>query len=109
MGFRFRKGVRILPGLRLNVTKNGISSLTVGGRGLSYNIGKKGTRGTVGKPGTGLSYSSYRSYNGKQTPERIDPETGEIRMAVRKPGIPWVLVAILTLVVLGVYFLRAST
>ena len=61
MGFRFRRRLRLLPGLNLNFSKNGLSSLSIGGRGASLNvpIGRAGgTRATAGLPGTGLSYSS---------------------------------------------------
>ena len=64
MPFRFRKNIRLVPGLRLNLSKSG-ASLSVGGKGLTYNIGRKGTRATVGLPGSGLSYSSYDGYKDK--------------------------------------------
>jgi hypothetical protein len=108
MGFRFRKGVRLFPGLRLNVTKQGISSLSIGGKGLTYNIGKKGTRSTVGLPGSGLSYSKYASHTKTSSGERIDPETGEIFPAQKEQGTPWGLIVIIALVVLGVYFFRTQ-
>lgn len=47
MGFRFRKSIKLAPGVRLNITKKGISSVSVGKRGATVNVGKKGTRGTV--------------------------------------------------------------
>lgn len=65
MGFRYRKGMKILPGLRLNLTKNGPNSLTIGGKGFTFNLGKKGYRTTIGAPGTGLSNSEYTPYEGK--------------------------------------------
>lgn len=40
MGFNFRKSFKIAPGVRLNVTKNGISSVSVGSKGAKVNIGK---------------------------------------------------------------------
>lgn len=58
MGFRFRKSFKILPGVRLNLSKSGIST-SLGGPGATVNIGPKGTRHTVGLPGSGLSFSSY--------------------------------------------------
>lgn len=58
MGFRFRKRIRIAPGINLNIGKNGITSATIGKRGASLNIGKKGTKATLGLPGTGLSWTS---------------------------------------------------
>jgi hypothetical protein len=46
--------------VRLNFSKNGLSSISLGGRGVSLNIPvnrRGGTRTTVGLPGTGLSWS----------------------------------------------------
>lgn len=62
MGFRFRKSIKIAPNVRLNITKNGVSSLSVGKNGARVNVGKKGVRSTVGINGSGLSYSHYQSY-----------------------------------------------
>ena len=56
MGFRFRRSFKIAPGLRLNLSKSGVST-SVGRRGLWFTIGTRGTRTTVGIPGTGLSYT----------------------------------------------------
>ena len=59
MGFRFRRSARLGP-LRFNFAKGGISSISVGGRGASFNIPVSrsgGPRTTVGLPGTGLSWS----------------------------------------------------
>jgi hypothetical protein len=54
MGFRFRRTIRLLPGVRLNIGKSG-ASVSVGGRGASVNISKRGVYGTAGIPGTGMS------------------------------------------------------
>ena len=56
MGFRFRKSFRVMPGVRLNVSKGGFST-SIGGKGLTANLSKRGVRATAGLPGTGLSYS----------------------------------------------------
>jgi hypothetical protein len=56
MGFRFRKSIKLFPGVRLNLSKGGMST-SIGRPGATINIGKRGVRGTVGLPGTGLSYS----------------------------------------------------
>jgi hypothetical protein len=59
MGFRFRRSARLGP-LRFNFAKGGLSSISVGGRGASFNIPVSrngGARSTVGLPGTGLSWS----------------------------------------------------
>ena len=52
MGFRFRRSTRLGP-LRFNFAKGGLSSISVGGRGASFNIPvarSGGTRTTVGAP-----------------------------------------------------------
>lgn len=63
MGFNFRKSLKIAPGVRVNVTKKGVSSLSVGKNGARVNVGKKGVKTTVGIPGSGLSYSKHNSYD----------------------------------------------
>lgn len=60
MGFRFRKSIRILPGLRLNLSKSGVSA-SIGAPGATVNLSDRGTRATVGLPGTGLSYTEKQS------------------------------------------------
>ena len=55
MGLRFQKRIKILPGLRLNVSKTGIS-WTVGTRGASVTAREGKLTGNLGVPGTGLSY-----------------------------------------------------
>jgi len=56
MPFRFRRSIRILPGLRLNLGKRG-ASVSVGVRGAHLTVGHGQVRETVGLPGTGLSYT----------------------------------------------------
>lgn len=58
MGIRYRKRVKILPGLYINISKSGIST-TVGPRGASVNFGRNGTYLNTGIPGSGL-YSRDR-------------------------------------------------
>ena len=56
MGFRFRKSVKIAPGLKLNFNKKSVG-LTMGGKGAHYTINSSGTKtASVGIPGTGLYY-----------------------------------------------------
>ncbi len=106
MGFRFRKTIGLLPGVRLNISKHGISSVSVGGKGLTYNIGKKGTRATGGLPGTGLSYSHYTPHKKETAEQRIDPTTGEITEHNAGTGTPWGLILLIALVVGALYIMR---
>lgn len=57
MGFRFRKYIRLAPGLKINISKSGASA-TLGGKGAAVNVGKGGVRATVGLPGSGMSYTT---------------------------------------------------
>lgn len=59
MGFRFRKAIKV-GSAQLNLSKSGLSSVSLGKHGASLNIPimRKGKpRITLGIPGTGLSYS----------------------------------------------------
>ncbi|MBR9778440.1 MAG: DUF4236 domain-containing protein [Rhodospirillales bacterium] len=61
---KFRKSFKVAPGLRLNVGKTR-SSLSIGGKGVTTNISKRGVRTTVGIPGSGLSQSFSSSSSSK--------------------------------------------
>ncbi|MDR2404906.1 MAG: DUF4236 domain-containing protein [Deltaproteobacteria bacterium] len=53
---RFRRSIKILPGLKLNIGKTGFSSLSIFKRGASLTMGSKGSYLNLGLPGTGLSH-----------------------------------------------------
>ena len=56
MGLRYRKQIKLLPGVKLNISKSGFST-SIGKPGNTLNISSRGVKSTVGLPGTGLSYS----------------------------------------------------
>ncbi len=56
MAFRFYKRIRLIPGLRVNLSRSG-ASLSIGHRGAWYTIGQRGQRVTLGLPGTGIFYT----------------------------------------------------
>jgi hypothetical protein len=58
MGFRFRRSLKLIPGVRLNVGLKS-ASLSFGTRGLHYTVSTKGQRLTTGLPGSGISYTHY--------------------------------------------------
>ncbi len=76
MGLRFRKSIKIAPGVKLNLNKNS-SSITVGTKGNHYTVNSKGkTTSTVSIPGTGLSYSTTSSSgNTKKTSKKAKVST----------------------------------
>jgi hypothetical protein len=53
MSWRFRKSFKVIPGVRLNLTRNGLSA-TLGAAPFSVNIGPKGTYANMSIPGTGI-------------------------------------------------------
>lgn len=53
MGLYFRKRIKILPGVHMNVSKSG-TSWSIGPRGAKVNFEKRGTYVTTGIPGTGI-------------------------------------------------------
>ncbi len=52
MGFRFYRRIRLFPGLRLNLSKSGVST-SIGGRDHWLTLGRRDAQATVGQPGTG--------------------------------------------------------
>ncbi|RIE11530.1 DUF4236 domain-containing protein [Candidatus Cryosericum hinesii] len=70
MGFRFRRTIRILPGVRLNINKGSLS-VSVGPRGLKHTISTNETRtNTIGIPGSGLFYSERSKGSSKPPPKK---------------------------------------
>ena len=57
MALRFRRRIRLIPGVHLNVGKTGLS-LSAGMRGASITAGRRGLYSNIGAPGTGLSFRS---------------------------------------------------
>lgn len=49
----YRKRIKILPGVTINLSKSGIST-TIGTKGFSVNVGQNGAYLNTGIPGTGL-------------------------------------------------------
>lgn len=56
MGWRFYKRISIFPGLRLNLSRSGVSA-SIGHRGAWYTVGARGRRVTIGLPGSGIFYT----------------------------------------------------
>lgn len=77
MGFSFRKRLKIMKGLYLNFSKNGVST-SVGGPGATLNFGKNGTRVTTSIPGTGIRYSKNLSGNKKDIASDFQDESNSV-------------------------------
>ena len=98
MGFRFRKSIKLFPGVRVNLSKSGVSA-SVGVKGATVNISDKGTRATVNIPGTGISYSEKRAPNRRlMTPA---PATAPRKGSSAATVLGWVFVVVCFCVVLS--------
>ena len=75
MGWRFRKYINVLPGIRINVSKSGLST-TIGPKGANINIGSNGAYLNTGIPGTGL-YNRQKILN--NIPPRNPSNSDHIR------------------------------
>lgn len=73
MGWRFRKSFKILPGVRVNLSKKGISSVSVGPTGAKVNVGRQGTSLTTSIPGTGLYHHQKLSGPSRTNEQAIEP------------------------------------
>ena len=51
---RFRKTINLFKGLKMNVSKSGVSFTVGPGKGISANVGREGVFLNTGIPGTGL-------------------------------------------------------
>src|ERR1043166_573594 len=78
--FRFRKSIKIAPGIRWNIGKTG-SSVSIGGRGITHTIGAKRSQTTVGIPGTGISYTHVhtKSKSPRPSPPPLPAMTSQKR------------------------------
>lgn len=79
MALRFRRSIKLAPGIRWNFSGSG-SSWTLGLRGASVNIGKRGTYLNTGVPATGLYSRERLGGNGPtrnaHTPTAARPSPG---------------------------------
>ncbi len=55
MSWRFRKSFTVIPGLRLNLSKSGLSA-SIGAAPFTLNVSPEGLAGTVSIPGLGVSH-----------------------------------------------------
>nr|VFJ98074.1 MAG: Protein of unknown function (DUF4236) [Candidatus Kentron sp. LFY] len=81
MGMRFRKSVKIAPGVKINFSGSG-ASMTVGPRGASVNVSSRGTYLNAGIPGTGLS--SRTRLSGAQNHQQFERERRRIEREQEK-------------------------
>lgn len=96
MGFRFRRRIKIAPGI--NLSRSGIST-SLGVRGASMTVGKRGTTANVGIPGSGLSYTTADLFD--MPP--VSPATADTQPPVHTRRLPaWAIVVLTVLATLAI-------
>jgi uncharacterized protein DUF4236 len=117
MPIRIRKSFNLFPGVKMNMSKGGMS-ITVGRRGFHLNFSKRGVRQTVGLPGSGISESSYLFKNkdeeDKKETEKEErsseaaeekPKRGQTRRTTReRVSSPWGFFAFVFVALFFIYF-----
>lgn len=92
--FRFRRTIKILPGIRWNIGKKS-TSLSLGPRGAHFTVGTAGSRTTVGIPGTGISYTDihkshaqvvqHKDYSGVPMPSQEWIRNNRVNVTIHTP------------------------
>jgi hypothetical protein len=93
MGWRFRRSFKVIPGVRLNLSKSGLSA-SFGGAPFTLNVGPRGAYGTASIPGTGVSFRQHfaeesptASPSDAVTPLHLTPYSRPIRPPVPVPQV----------------------
>lgn len=68
MAWQYRKRIKIIPGVHLNLSRSGIST-SIGVRGASVTLGKNGSYLNTGIPGTGIYQRQKLSGGRKDIPD----------------------------------------
>lgn len=90
MGFSYRKRISILPGVKVNISKSGVST-SIGGNGYTANISKRGIKQTLSIPGTGISYSKNHKRSANRASvsiEAIDESDAEYFNSITSFNLP---------------------
>lgn len=103
MGFRFRRSIGIIPGVRLNFGRRG-ASVSLGVRGAHVTVGPRGVRKTVGIPGTGMSYTTNESWGPRPAATAASrepqPLTGVETGRARSGSTGWIVAGLLFLILI---------
>lgn len=101
MGLNFRKSIKIADGLKLNLSKSGVS-LSAGKRGARYTVSSSGRRtATVGIPGTGISYSKTFGTKKKKKSSKSKADSDSDLKWYQKPWGLFIVVLMAVILVLA--------
>ncbi|MFZ7936268.1 DUF4236 domain-containing protein, partial [Bacillus thuringiensis] len=78
MGFKFRRSVKIAPGVKINLSNKG-AGVSVGGKGARVSVGPSGTRFSSSIPGTGLSYEKRLSNKNNKKKRNTEQQYSQVQ------------------------------
>jgi hypothetical protein len=82
MALRFRKTVKLLPGVKLNISKSGVST-SHGVNGATLNLKKgRAMKTTLGIPGSGISHTSHGRSKSRAGQTSVDTNSDEFESEV---------------------------
>lgn len=94
MAWKFRKSVKILPGIKLNFSNAGVST-SFGPKGFKYNVGRKGVRRTVSIPGSGFYHTEMLEKNENSEGELPQPDRSK-RFPLGRIAFGFLLIALIS-------------
>ena len=115
MGLRFRKSIKVAPGVKINLNKKS-TSVTLGKKGAHYTVNSKGKKtASVGIPGTGISYTktingaNNTSNNMSESRERSGNSSGggDGRRWYQKSG--WIIFLLIFFFPVGIFLMWKYT
>lgn len=87
MTWSYRRRIKIIPGVHLNLSKNGIST-SIGVKGASVTLGKNGTYLNAGIPGSGTYSRQKLGGNTKPDPDNVSGQSHQPgTIPVYTPGV----------------------
>ena len=102
MSWRFRKSIKIAPGVRINFGKSS-TSLSIGGKGFHRTYSSTGrVTDSIGIPGTGISYTTTHSSR-TRTARSAAPAVSSTRSAQVVPQVPVVDIAAIRAQIASIY------
>jgi hypothetical protein len=115
MPVRIRKTFTLFPGVKVNLSKGGMS-ISVGRKGFTLNFSKHGVRQTTGLPGSGISHTSYLFKNDvddkekeKEKEERASDADDKLKKRARRSlqaqaSSPWGFFLFVLIALFFIYF-----
>ena len=93
MALRFRRSIRLVPGIRLNLGLHGVG-LSVGPRGLHVGVNRRGMYTSAGIPGTGIYAVHHVRTSAGQHPSVAGNAAGLVAGIIAAVAIILLLVAV---------------